>query len=263
VEATSRETADEGRLLVAKAGLYGPGRADAIAMMDRILARNPGTRFASEIRLYRGEDALFKKDYQGALSWLDGIKPEQVPADLRFKLLYLQGQSYKSVRDLDSMRPLFLALVKNYQEEKGKAREWLDVGIGLTLAREFSAARPALELAVSQSNERRLLAEATYWRGMAEAGAGDGEAALDTFLGVADQYSDQGMWMTTALYEAAGICTEKGDYDRALELYRRVLNLSRGDKRTTDKVKAKIAEVKKLKRLQSKSPLPELWFKKP
>lgn len=252
VEATSEKVSEEGTLLVAKAGLHGPGRPQAIAMMDSILAGNPGTAFASEIKLYRGEDALFKKDYRSAIMWLKDIKPDDVSDELRFKLIYLQGQTYKSVRDMDAMRPLFLALVEDYKDREGKAREWLDVGVGLTLAGEFKAARTALELSISRTDDRKILAEATYWRGMAEAGAGYEGRALETFLSVADKYSDQGMWVPTALNMAADIYVEMGDYDRALKMYKRVLSLTKGNKKTSNDVKAEIAKVKKLKRQKSK-----------
>jgi len=251
VEAINETAAEEGTLWVAKAGLYTKGRSEAMAMLDQVLSKNPGTPFVGEIKLYKGEDAFFKKDFRSAVSWLSDIKTEEVPGELRFRLLYLQGQSYKHLRDYEKMRPYFLALVKDHNDQEDAANEWLDAGIGLTLTREFSAARTALDLAIGQSDEHKLLAEAHYWKGMVLAGSGDSDGALEAFLHVSKKYPRQIMWRVTALNEAADIYVQKEEYDKALELYRRVLDMSKGDKKVTDKIKAKIAEVKKLKRLQS------------
>jgi len=251
VEAVKEENAEAGDLTVAKAGLNGKGRADALAMLDRIITQDPGSPLAGEIKLYKGEDAFFKKDYQGAASWLKDLKPVDVPEDLSFRLLYLQGQSYKQMRALETMRPFFLTLVTNYKDQQNAAREWLDVGIGLTLTRDFSAAKTAIALAIAQSNDPKLLAEANYWKGMVEEGTGDLDSALNTFLTVARKYSNQTMWATTALYEAAEVCMQKEDYDQALTYYQQVLDRSQGDKSITDKVKAKMAQARKLKQLKN------------
>jgi tetratricopeptide (TPR) repeat protein len=251
VESINETAAEEGTLWVAKAGLYTKGRSESMAMLDGIMAADPGTPFVGEIKLYKGEDAFFRKDFLSAVSWLSAVKTEEVPEDLRFRLLYLQGQSYKQLRDYEKMRPYFLALVKDHHEREDAANEWLDVGIGLTLTREFSAAKVALDLAIGQSDQHKLLAEAHYWKGMVLAGSGDSDGALDAFLHVSKNYPRQIMWRVTALNEAADIYVQKEEYDKALELYQRVLDMSQGDRKVTDKVKAKIAEVKKLKRLKN------------
>lgn len=220
-------------------------------MLDGIITRDPGSAFAGAIKLYKGEDAYFKKDYLGAANWLKDLKPADVPADLQFRLVYLQGQTYKQMRNLEAMRPYFLTLVADYKDQDKAAREWLDAGIGLTLTRDFSAAKTALNLAIRQSDEPKLLAEANYWKGMVEEGSGDLDAALATFLAVAKKFPEQGMWVTTAIYEAAEVCVQKGDYEQALKYYQQVLDRSKGDKTTTDRVKAKMAEVRKLKQYKS------------
>jgi outer membrane protein assembly factor BamD (BamD/ComL family) len=250
VEAAGEETAEEGTLIVASAGLNGPGRAEALAMLDRILSRHPGTPLAPRIKYYLGEDAYQRQDYAGTISWLGRIEPVDLPEELRFRLLYLKGQSYKALHDLDRMRPAFLALVRDYRGRPAPPRQWLDVGVGLTLAREFTAARAALDLALSGNTDPKLAVEATYWKGMVEAGTGDQDAALAAFLSIPAKFPDQGMWVVTALYEAAGIYTEKKQYDQALATYERALALAKGDTTTTNAIKGKIAEVKKLKRLQ-------------
>jgi TolA-binding protein len=94
-----------------------------------------------------------------------------------------------------------------------------------------------------------VAAEMMYWKGMAQTGNGDPQAARQTFLALAQKFPDQGMWVTTALYEAAGISADMGDYDQALKLYNQVLARTKGDDKTSARVKAKIAEVKKLKSL--------------
>jgi tetratricopeptide (TPR) repeat protein len=252
VEADKETVAEEGTLLVAKAGLYSAtGRAEAMNMLDDIMTRDPGTPFAGEIKLYKGEDAFFKKDYPTAASWLKDVKPVDVPEDLRFRLVYLQGQNYKQMRNLEAMRPCFLTLVSDYKDQDKSPREWLDAGIGLTLTRDFSAAKTAIALSISQSNDQKLLAEANYWKGMVEEGSGDLDAALATFLGVANKYPDQVMWTTTALYEAAEVCMQKGDYDQALKSYGQVLDRAKGNKNMSDQVKAKMAQARKLKQLQN------------
>ncbi len=251
VQAVNERNAEAGDLIVAKAGLNGPGRAAALAMLDRVLAQDPGTPLAGEIKLYKGEDAFFKKDYQAAASWLKDVKPVDVPPELRFRLLYLQGQSCKQMRDIEAMRPFFLALVAGYQDHGKAAREWLDVGIGLTLTTDFSAAKTAIGLAIAQGQDPKLLAEANYWKGMIEEGTGDLDSALATFLAVDKNYRDQVMWATTALYEAAEVCMQKQDYDQALTYYQRVLDRSQGDRAVTDKVKAKMAQARKLKQLNN------------
>ncbi|MFO8058743.1 MAG: tetratricopeptide repeat protein [bacterium] len=93
---------------------------------------------------------------------------------------------------------------------------------------------------------------------MGQQGSGDLDSALSTFLSIPEKYPGQDMWVTTALYEAGHIHTQKEEYDQALGLYRRVLDRTSGDKKTSAKVKAKIAEVKKLKREESDSILPSL-----
>lgn len=248
VVATSEDAADEGTLLVAKAGLYGAGRPEAIAMLDGIIKRHPGSGFAPEIKFYRAEDSFFRKDYQGAVSWLEGVEASSLPEDLRFRFHYIAGQSYKSLYDLDRMRPHFLAMVADYADREG-AEEWLAAGIGLTLAREFTPARTALDLCLEQARDRKMLAEASYWKGMVLHGMGDLDGAIVVFMSVNEKYGDQGMWVTTALYEAAGVHAEKEEYDIALDIYQDVLRRSRSDKKTSARVKAKINEVKKLKKI--------------
>jgi len=248
VQAASENTAEEGVLIVARAGLYGPGRPEAIAMLDSILRGRPQTPFAAEIKLYRAEDAFFRKNYRVCASWLEGVEPEDVPEKLRFRLLYLKGRAYKELRELEKMRPCFLDMARGYGDEEGTADEWLNAGVGLTLVHEFNAAEKALAIASAKSEDKDVLAEAAYWTGMAQLGSGRRDAALETFLNVHSKYPDKAMWAATALYEAAGIYAEKKEYDQALELYRRVLKLARGDKSITGRVKAKMAEVKKLKR---------------
>jgi len=250
VVATSEEVREEGTMIVARSGLYGPGRPEALAMMDKLLADHPNSVFAEEIRFYKGEDAFLRKDFTGTLSWLMPVAEEDLPGDLAFKLLYMKGQANKELRRLDDMRPFFLAMVDDHYGE-GDAREWLNAGIGLTLVSEFTAAKKALELAEDKGDSSAFLAEVLYWKGMVQRGSGDLDGALSTFLTVYEKYPDQGMWTTTALYEAAGVHQEKGEYDEALELYKKVLKMSKGDRRVTDRVKAKIAEVKKLKRLEN------------
>ncbi len=250
VEESEREAFEEGTLLVARARLYGAQREKALAMMEDILKDNPGSRFAGEIKLYRAEDAFFKKDFQGAASWLSGVKLEDVPADLRYRLLYLKGRSYKELRELEKMRPCYLAMVEDHEGE-GTASEWLQVGIGLTLVREFSSASVALDKCTQRTGDPGVLAEAGYWKGLVQQGSGESGQALETFMSVAERYPEQNMWAATALYEAAGIHAENGEYDKALDLYKKVLRLAEGDRRTTARVKAKMAGVKKLKRLDN------------
>jgi tetratricopeptide (TPR) repeat protein len=252
VEATRETMAEEGSLLVAKSGLYTTERAQSIAMMNSILTGHPGTKFAQEIKFYRGEDAFIRKDYKGAISWLKHVAVIDLSDELSFRLLYLQGQSYKMIRELENMRIPFLSIVKEYDEEDGTATEWLDIGVGLTLSREFSAAGTALEVVKSKTDDKKLLAETAYWTGLVYEGTGDLDNAYETFMSVLKKYSGQGMWVSTALYEAAGVKTKQADYDRALELYKQVLNMSKGDKKTSAKVKSKISEVKKLKRMNKK-----------
>ncbi len=249
VEAATEQIAEEGTLIVAKAGLDGPGRPEAMAMIDQLLAAHPGGKFASEIRLYRAEENFYRRDYQGALSWIERVMPVDLPDDLVFRLLYVKGQCYKQLRQIESMRPNFLAIVKDHAEE-GTSQEWLDVGVGLTLAREFTPALFALNLAKTKSDDPRVHAEATYWTGLVQEGTGDLDGAYDTFMSVQKNFSGQGMWVTTSLYEAAGVLVMKKEYDQALDLYRKVLNMSRGDQATSGKVKAKMEEVKAIQKSQ-------------
>lgn len=250
VESTREEVTEEGVLIVARSQLNGPNRAEALAALDRLITRHPDSKVAPQVKYYRGEDAFLKKDFAGALAQLEPVEPVDLPPELRFGLLYLKGQSYKMTRDLDRMRPVFLTLVRDYKNEPADPRRWLDVGVGLTLAREFTAARTALDRSLAGTKDPRLLVEATYWKGMVEAGSGNDDAALAIFLSIPEKFPDQGMWTATALYEAAGIYTERGDYDQALATYERALGLVKGDASTTNAIKGKIAEVKKLKSLR-------------
>jgi len=47
---------------------------------------------------------------------------------------------------------------------------------------------------------------------------------------IAYEYKDVEPWASTALYRAAQLFEEKGDYRQALKLYRRVSSLKRGTK---------------------------------
>jgi|GEM_PF-5791300 len=247
-----QESVEEGVFWLAKARLKKGERDKALEIMSDLLTQNPSTTYAQQMRFYHGEDAFLRNDYQGAISWLKSVRPEDLPdREKRFRLLYLKGQAHKKVNDLESMRPYFLEMARDYSDQTDRGREWLNVGIGLVLTREFTGGRTALDIVIANSSSKSLQAEALYWKGMAEQGSGDLDAALHTFLEIPDKYPRQDMWVTTALYEAGQIYTRKGDYDRALEMYNRVLSRTKGDKKTTDKVKAKIAEVKKLKRLES------------
>ncbi|MFO8057171.1 MAG: tetratricopeptide repeat protein [bacterium] len=254
-----QESVEEGTFWLAKARLKTGKRDKALDIMSELLSRNPSTPYAEEMKFYHGEDAFLRKDYQGAVSWLKSVRPEDLPdKEKRFRLLYLKGQSHKKLQDLESMRPYFLALVRDYSDLPGHFRELLNAGTGLVLTREFSAARTALDIVIQHSSSPSLKAEALYWKGMGEQGSGNLDSALSTFLSIPEKYPGQDMWVTTALYEAGHIHTQKGEYDQALDLYRRVLARTSGDKKTSAKVKAKIAEVKKLKRQESDSILPSL-----
>jgi tetratricopeptide (TPR) repeat protein len=248
VEATNVDIASEGMLLVARAGLYQKAsRGDSLAMLDTVINENPGSKFSAEVQLYRGEDAFLQKDFGIAAVYLRDIKPEDLPEEMRFQLLYLQGMTFKNLNEWEAMRTPLMLVVRDYKSEVDSAEQWNDIGIGLILAREFSSARTALDLALSQTSDRKLQAEIYYWKGMVEQGSGNYDKALTSYLKLANDYNDQGMWSTTALYEAAGIYAEKCDLDKSLELYRKVLFASKGDKARVDKVNEKINDLQKMK----------------
>lgn len=254
-----QDSVEEGTFWLAKARLKAGDREKALEIMSDLLTRNPSTPYAEQMKFYQGEDAFLRNDYQGAISWLKSVRPEDLATkEQQFQLLYFKGQSYKKTNDLESMRPYFLSLVRNYSDQTDHLHQWLNVGVGLVLTREFSSGQSALDIVLKLSSSNDLQAQALYWKGMARQGSGDLDAALEVFLSLPDRYPGQGKWVTTGLYEAANVYVQKGEYDRALELYKRVLDRTRGDKRISDKVKAKIAEVKKLKRLKSDKVFPSL-----
>jgi tetratricopeptide (TPR) repeat protein len=246
----------------ASAGEYGK----AYGLLKLALSRTTEPELRREIVRRMVELDLKQKNYSRALKDV-ALIPEttQKDRDLKNYLLfrtylamgrlvdaYSAAQKVENVNDLpENERAAFLAKLARYYKltgQKEKAVELLqellsryglkgvdydDLVSLAILAQEqgkLKLAYKLIEQARKLAKKPQQVVESTFWKAAVEAQEGRTDDAIIDYLKIAYDYPKFEPWASTALYRAAQLFEEKGDYRQALKLYRKVARLKRGTK---------------------------------
>ncbi len=87
-----------------------------------------------------------------------------------------------------------------------------------------------IELASKKAKTKEEKAESLFWKASVEAKLGRTDDAIIDYMKIAYEYKGTEPWASTALYRAAELFEEKGDYKQALKLYSKVAKIKKGTK---------------------------------
>ncbi len=226
---------------------YQQGRQKAAQRaMQGLYRRNPATPHKDLVLYYRGLGAFEKNDCQTAISDLESISYVSQPPERQADIDAILGQCWEKQDDQDKMEYYYTRLLQVDLSGLRPAEERVRVGVALKKIGKLDSAIQAFSQALSWDHEPKLGAEAQYWIGECFQEKGLNQRAAEEFLKVADQYPDQGMWATTAKFQAATLFESLGRYQKAEALYEMVVRESRGDRNREAHAKKRLSQVRKM-----------------
>ncbi len=182
---------------------------------------------------------------------------------------YQHAKEVKSVSELPKEeRAPFLAKLARYYKLTGNKEEALklvsqllkegDLGkvdyddlISLSLLAQekgsTDVAKRLIDEALKRAETKEQRAESLFWKASIEAQEGKVDDAIIDYMKIAYDFKGVEPWSSTALYRAAQLFEEKGDYRQAFKLYRKVSKLKRGTKEgeiAAEKVKSLLKKIK-------------------
>jgi len=227
--AVDEASVEEAALLKAKLLLLKGRREQGLKLMEQILDENPGTPFADQIALELGEELFQRANYDLALARFQGLEPLQQSPEQNSRILFMKGFCQDKVGHTQDMIATYSKLIAAYPSTTTFLGERVQVGVSLKLAEQYDLAIKAFEQALKTETDRGALAEAQYWMGECFQSKGDDRRAITEYMKVTYLYPDQGIWATSAKYQAATILERLGQYQEAVRLYEMVLKESKGD----------------------------------
>jgi len=153
---------------------------------------------------------------------------ENLPPDERAPFLAKLARYYKLTGNKDRAIELVRELLKEGGISGADYDDLVSLAILAQEKGELSLARKLIEGAMKKAKTRQQKAESLFWKAAIESQAGNTDDAIIDYMKIAYDYKGVEPWASTALYRAAQLFEEKGDYRQALKLYRRVARLKRG-----------------------------------
>jgi len=211
----------------------------------------PDTAYGYDCLVYLTQRAVENRAFQLADTYLDRMEKlstdkGRVLARLRLKAK-MERESGKDDRALATYQEI-LSLGADMD-----ARTRLDVATFLQLKGDFERGREQLLILWEQRDKmpRPLQAEILFWLGEGEHSLRKYDAALDYYMRLAYEYSQEPMWPTVAMYRSAMIYEIKGNFETAKKLLRSVIA-------TADTKEAQEAAKNRLNALEAKSGKPSI-----
>ncbi len=250
----------------------------AYGLLKLALERTSSPDLRSEIVRKLVEIDLKQKNYQRALEDISLLSEGDLKHFLLFKTYLAMGRlvdAYDEAKKVSSVNNLpkedrapFLAKLARYYKLTGDkeravelVRELFKKGgvervdyddlVSLALLAqekgELDLAYKLINLALKKAKTKQQKAESLFWKASIEAQEGKGDDAIIDYLKIAYDFKGLEPWSSTALYKAAQLFEEKGEYRQALKLYQKVAKLKRGTKEgevAAEKVKSLLKKVK-------------------
>ncbi|WP_456436262.1 tetratricopeptide repeat protein [Thermovibrio ammonificans] len=246
----------------ASAGQFGK----AYGLLKLALERTTSPDLRREIVYRLVELDLKQKNYSRALKDASLLPEEsQKDRDLKNYLLfrtylamgrlvdaYSAAQKVKDVDNLpEGVRASFLAKLARYYKLTGNKERAVELTrelierfglkgvdyddlVSLAILAQESGKLDLAKKLILQARKKAVkpeqVVESTFWKAAIEAQQGDIDDAIIDYLKIAYDYSKYEPWASTALYRAAQLFEQKGDYRQALKLYEKVAKLKRGTK---------------------------------
>ena len=246
----------------AQRGEYGK----AYGLLKLALERTTSSQIKRSVITKMVNIDLKQKNYQRALRDIN-LLPEasQESKDLKnfllFKTYLSMGKlvdAYSAAKEVSSVknipegeRAYFTAKLARYYKLTGNKEKALELTekllkegnlksvsyddlVSLSLLAQEEGELPLaynlITLASKKAKTKEEKAESLFWKASIEAKLGRTDDAIIDYMKIAYEYEGVEPWASTALYRAAGLFEEKGDYKQALKLYRKVAKIKRGTK---------------------------------
>ncbi len=172
---------------------------------------------------------------------------KSLPKEERAPFLAKLARYYKLTGNKDKALELIKELFKEGGLEKVDYDDLVSLALLAQEKGELSLAEKLIGEAMKKAKTKEQKAESLFWKASVEAQAGRTDDAIIDYMKIAYDFKGVEPWSSTALYRAAQLFEEKGDYRQALKLYRKVAKLKRGTKEgevAAEKVKSLLKKLK-------------------
>lgn len=187
-------------------------------LAKRIAFLFPETSTGAQATLRLAEEALKDQQYQLAGFYLNNVETIRLPKDLRAKQLELKGDLAFGLSSFDEALDAYSRLLKTGVPLSDTSL--IRVAFILQQKGQLDVAQGQLEKLWERHENMSpsMQAEVLYYLGEGAHAMGNIDKALDYYLRLAWQYPQENIWALTAMFRAALIYDNMGQYDTAKNL---------------------------------------------
>jgi tetratricopeptide (TPR) repeat protein len=155
---------------------------------------------------------------------------ENVPEEERSSFLAKLARYYKLTGKGEEALKLIRELIKSGNLSQVDYDDLVSLALLAQQKGELPLAQRLIVEAVKKAKTKTQKAESLFFKASIEAQLGRVDEAILDYLKIAYEYKGLEPWSSTSLYNAAQLFEEKGKYEEALKLYKKVAELKRGTK---------------------------------
>ncbi len=187
-------------------------------LAKRIAFLFPDTATGAQAALHLASDALQAHQYQLAGFYLANIDSNRLPRALKGRYLELRGDLAFALGGYEDAFNNYSELLKTGAEISDSSR--IKIAFILQQQGQLDVAQGQLEKlwARHETMPTNMQAELLYYMAEGEHSMGNIDKALDYYLRLAWQYPQENIWALTAMFRAALIYDNMGQYDTAKNL---------------------------------------------
>jgi hypothetical protein len=206
----------------------------------------PDTAYGYDCLVFLAQRSVENRAFQLAETYLSRMAELSTDKSRTLSRLRLKGKMERESGKDDLALATYQEILSLGAEMDSRTR--LDVATFLQLKGDFEGGRKQLLILWEQRGQmpRPLQAEVLFWLGEGEHSLRNYDSALDYYLRLAYEYSQEPMWPTVAMYRSAMIYEIKGNFETAKKLLRSVIA-------TADTKEAQEAARNRLNALETKS----------
>ncbi|MEO2065876.1 MAG: tetratricopeptide repeat protein, partial [Desulfurobacteriaceae bacterium] len=171
----------------------------------------------------------------------------ELPKEERAPFLAKLARYYKLTGNKEEALKLVSQLLKEGDPSKVDYDDLISLSLLAQERGSTDVAKRLIDEALKRAENKEQRAESLFWKASIEAQEGKIDDAIIDYMKIAYDFKGIEPWSSTALYRAAQLFEEKGNYRQALKLYRKVSKLKRGTKEgeiAAEKVKSLLKKIK-------------------
>ncbi|MGD0565960.1 MAG: tetratricopeptide repeat protein [Candidatus Goldiibacteriota bacterium] len=204
--------------------------AAAVNAYKELIAKFPASPFA-EKAMFKSGGCFYKlHDYTNAcatyLAFIDKYKVSTYMPEAYFNL----AMSYKRSGDLQNTEAWYKKLISEFPQSTLFEKAHMNLGYMYQDNKEYEKAIAVFKEAAAMKREKG--AEAQYWVADSYNSEGDTQNALAQYIKTADDFKADELWSVSALDAAGKIYEKNGELQSAINIYKRILTVTKQPKYT-------------------------------